>query len=90
MLLSQDLNIKSALAQEVKDKKEIMNALDKLRSNLAKSLNNELDEATANYQFLFDINANVLGNEPCVSCDYMISYYAEKCYQIRKILREWV
>lgn len=67
-----------------------MNALDKLQSNLTKFLNDELDEAVLNHQFLLDMNANILDNEPCVSCDYMISYYAEKCFLIRKILREWV
>ena len=89
MFLSEILHTELSSSEEVKDKKEIMCALDKVQGILIKSLTNELDELVQDYQLLLDIKRKAFDNEPCESCDNLISYYAERCRSIRGILEKW-
>ena len=89
MFLSEILHTELSSSGEVKDKKEIACALDKAQGILIKSLTNELDELVQDYQLLLDIKRKAFDNEPCESCDNLISYYAERCRSIREILKKW-
>ena len=86
MFLSEVLHTELSSSGEVKDKKEIACALDKVQGILIKSLTDELDELVQDYQLLLDIKRKVSDNESCESCDNLISYYAERCRSIRGIL----
>ena len=89
MFLSEILHTKLSSSGKVKDKKEIVCTLDKAQGILIKSLTNELDELVQDYQLLLDIKRKAFDNEPCESCDNLISYYAERCRSIREILEKW-
>lgn len=88
MFLSEILHIELSSSGKAKDKKEIVCALDKTQEILIKSLTDELDELVQDYQLLLDIKRKAFDNEPCESCDNLISYYAEKCCSIRRILEK--
>lgn len=88
MFLSEILHTELPSSGKVKDKKEIVCTLDKAQGILIKSLTDELDELAQDYQLLLDIKRKAFDNEPCEPCDNLISYYAERCYSIRKILRK--
>ena len=88
MFLSEILYTELSSSGKVKDKKEIARALDNAREILIKSLTNELDELVQDYQLLLDIKRKTLDNEPCESCDNLISYYAERCHSIEGILEK--
>lgn len=89
MFLSEILYTELSSSGKVKDKKEIARALDNAREILIKSLTNELDELVQDYQLLLDIKRKAFDNEPCESCDNLISYYAERCHSIEGILEKW-
>lgn len=89
MFLSEILNTELSSFGRTKDKKEIVCALDKAQGILTKSLTDELDELVQDYQLLLDIKRKAFDNEPCESCDNLISYYAERCCSIREILKKW-
>ena len=89
MFLSEILHTKLSSSGRTKDKKEITYTLDKVQGILIKSLTNELDELVQDYQLLLDIKRKAFDNEPCESCDNLISYYAERCRSIRGILEKW-
>lgn len=86
MFLSEILHTELSSSGKVKDKKEIVCALNKAQRILIKSLTDELDELVQDYQLLLDIKRKVFDNEPCEPCDNLISYYAERCHSIRRIL----
>lgn len=88
MFLSEILYTELSSSGKVKDKKEIARALDNAREILIKSLTNELDELVQDYQLLLDIKRKTFDNEPCESCDNLISYYAERCHSIEGILEK--
>ena len=88
MFLSEILHTELSSSGRTKDKKEIARALDKTHGILIKSLTDELDELVQDYQLLLDIKRKVFDNEPCESCDNLISYYAERCRSIREILKK--
>ena len=88
MFLSEILHTELSSSEKVKDKKEIACTLDKVQGILIKSLTNELDELAQDYQLLLDIKRKAFDNEPCESCDNLISYYAERCRSIREILEK--
>lgn len=89
MFLSEIFHTELSSFEKVKDKKEIACALDKGQGILIKSLTDELDELVQDYQLLLDIKRKAFDNEPCKSCDNLISYYAERCRSIRRILEKW-
>ena len=89
MFLSEILHTELSSSGRTKDKKEIVCTLDKAQGILIKSLTNELDELVQDYQLLLDIKRKAFDNEPCESCDNLISYYAERCRSIREILKKW-
>ena len=89
MFLSEILHTELSSSGRTKDKKEIAYTLDKVQGILIKSLTNELDELVQDYQLLLDIKRKAFDNEPCESCDNLISYYAERCRSIRGILEKW-
>ena len=89
MFLSEILHTELSSSEKVKDKKEIVYALDNAQEILIKSLTDELDELVQDYQLLLDIKRKVFDNEPCEPCDNLISYYAERCRSIRGILKKW-
>lgn len=89
MFLSEILYTEVSSSGRTKDKKEIACTLDKTQEILIKSLTNELDELVQDYQLLLDIKRKAFDNEPCESCDNLISYYAERCRSIREILKKW-
>lgn len=89
MFLSEILYTELSSSGKAKDKKEIACALDKTQEILIKSLTNELDELVQDYQLLLDIKRKAFDNEPCEPCDNLISYYAERCCSIRRILKKW-
>ena len=89
MFLSEILHTELSSSGRTKDKKEIACTLDKVQGILIKSLTNELDEFAQDYQLLLDIKRKAFDNEPCESCDNLISYYAERCRSIREILEKW-
>ena len=89
MFLSEILHTELSSSGRTKDKKEIECTLDKVQGILIKSLTNELDEFAQDYQLLLDIKRKAFDNEPCESCDNLISYYAERCRSIREILEKW-
>lgn len=89
MFLSEILHTELSSSGKVKDKKEIAYALDNAREILIKSLTDELDELVQDYQLLLDIKRKAFDNEPCEPCDNLISYYAERCCSIRRILEKW-
>lgn len=89
MFLSEILHAELSSSGKAKDKKEIACALDKVQGILTKSLTDELDELVQDYQLLLDIKRKAFNNEPCESCDNLISYYAEKCCSIRRFLEKW-
>ena len=89
MFLSEILHTELSSSGKVKDKKEIVCTLDKAQRILIKSLTNELDELVQDYQLLLDIKRKAFDNEPCESCDNLISYYAERCRSIQEILEKW-
>lgn len=89
MFLSEILHTELSSSGKVKDKKEIVCALDKVQGILTKSLTDELDELVQDYQLLLDIKRKAFDDEPCESCDNLISYYAERCCSIRGILKKW-
>lgn len=89
MFLSEILHTELSSSRKVKDKKEIARTLDKVQGILIKSLTDELDELTQDYQLLLDIKRKAFDNESCESCDNLISYYAERCRSIRGILEKW-
>lgn len=89
MFLSEILHTELSSSEKVKDKKEIVYALDNAQEILIKSLTDELDELVQDYQLLLDIKRKVFDNEPCEPCDNLISYYAERCCSIRRILEKW-
>ena len=89
MFLSEILHTELSSSGRTKDKKEIACTLDKVQGILIKSLTNELDELAQDYQLLLDIKRKAFDNEPCESCDNLISYYAERCRSIREILKKW-
>ena len=89
MFLSEILHTELSSSGRAKDKKEITYTLDKAQGILIKSLTNELDELVQDYQLLLDIKRKAFDNEPCESCDNLISYYAERCRSIREILKKW-
>lgn len=86
MFLSEILHTELSSSGRIKDKKEIVCTLDKAQEILIKSLTNELDELVQDYQLLLDTKRKAFDNEPCESCDNLISYYAERCRSIREIL----
>lgn len=86
MFLSEILHTELSSFEKGKDKKEIACTLDKVQGILIKSLTDELDELVQDYQLLLDIKRKVFDNEPCEPCDNLISYYAERCRSIRRIL----
>ena len=88
MFLSEILYTELSSSGKVKDKKESARALDNAREILIKSLTNELDELVQDYQLLLDIKRKTFDNEPCESCDNLISYYAERCHSIEGILEK--
>ena len=88
MFLSEILHTELSSSGRTKDKKEIACTLDKVQGILIKSLANELDELVQDYQLLLDIKRKAFDNEPCESCDNLISYYAERCRSIREILEK--
>ena len=89
MFLSEILHTELSSSGKVKDKKEIVCTLDKAQRILIKSLTNELDELVQDYQLLLDIKRKAFDNEPCESCDNLISYYAKRCRSIQEILEKW-
>lgn len=89
MFLSEILHTQLSSSGRTKDKKEIAYALDNAREILIKSLTDELDELAQDYQLLLDIKRKAFDNEPCEPCDNLISYYAERCCSIRRILEKW-
>ena len=89
MFLSEILHTELSSSGKVKDKKEIAYTLDKAQGILIESLTNELDELVQDYQLLLDIKRKAFDNEPCESCDNLISYFAERCRSIREILKKW-
>ena len=89
MFLPEILHTELSSSGRTKDKKEIACTLDKAQGILIKSLTNELDELVQDYQLLLDIKRKAFDNEPCESCDNLISYYAERCRSIRGILGKW-
>ena len=89
MFLSEILHTELSPSWKVKDKKEIACTLDKAQGILIKSLTDELDELVQDYQLLLDVKRKAFDNEPCESCDNLISYYAERCRSIRGILKKW-
>ena len=88
MFLSEILHTELSSSERTKDKKEIACTLDKVQGILIKSLTNELDELVQDYQLLLDIKRKAFDNEPCESCDNLISYCAERCRSIRGILEK--
>lgn len=88
MFLSEILHTELSSSGKVKDKKEIACTLDKAQGILIKSLTDELDELVQDYQLLLDIKRKAFDNEPCESCDILISYYAERCHLVRGILEK--
>ena len=89
MFLSKILHTELSSSGRTKDKEEIACTLNKVQGILIKSLTNELDELVQDYQLLLDIKRKAFDNEPCESCDNLISYYAERCRSIREILGKW-
>ena len=89
MFLSEILHIELSSSGRTKDKKEIAGVRDKAQGILIESLTDELDELVQDYQLLLDIKRKAFDNEPCESCDNLISYYAERCRSIREILKKW-